>query len=64
MNEISSRHSNKVGNLPENKIADQTITESLEIAEELNLHFSTIGEKLGSETPSSDIEPETYLTPT
>ena len=59
MNEISSRHSNKVGNIPEIKIADQTITESLEIAEEL-----TIGEKLGSETPSSDIEPETYLTPT
>ena len=31
---------------------------------ELNLHFSTIGERLASEIPSSDIEPETYLPPT
>ena len=48
-----------LGIFREIKIADQTITESLEIAEEL-----TIGEKLSSETPSFDIEPETYLTPT
>ena len=34
------------------------------MAEELNLHFSTIGERLASEIPPSDIEPETYLTPT
>ena len=40
------------------------MTEHLEIAEELNLHFSTIGERLASEIPSSDIEPETYLPPT
>ena len=43
---------------------EQTITEHLEIAEELNLHFSTIGERLASEIPSSDIEPETSLPPT
>ena len=61
INELSSRHSNKVGNFVE--IAEQTITEPLEIAEELNLHFSAIGERLASEIPASDIKPETYLTP-
>ena len=53
-----------VGNISEIKIAEQIVTEPLEIAEELNLHFSTIGERLASEFPASDIEPETYLTPT
>ena len=64
INELSSRHSNKVGNISEIKIAEKIITEPLEIAEELNLHFSTISERLASEIPASDIEPETYLTPT
>ena len=64
INELSSRHSHKVGNISEIKIAEQTITEPLKIAEELNLHFSTISERLASEIPSSDIEPETYLLPT
>ena len=64
INELSSRHSNKVGNISQIKIAEQTISEHLEIAEELNLHFSTIGERLASEIPSSDIEPETYPPPT
>ena len=64
INELSSRHSNKVGNISEIKIAEQIITEPLKIAEELNLHFSTIGERLASEIPASDLEPETYLTPT
>ena len=59
-----SRHWNDVGTISEIKIAEQTITEPLEIAEELNLHFSTIGERLASEIPASDKEPETYLTPT
>ena len=41
-------------------IAEQTVTELLEIAEELNLHFSTFGERLASEIPASDREPEPY----
>ena len=64
INELSSRRSNKAGNISEIKIAEQIATEPLEIAEELNLHFSNIGERLASEIPASDIEPETYLTPT
>ena len=64
INELSSRRSNKAGNISEIKIAEQITTELLETAEEPNLHFSTIGERLASETPASDIEPETYLTPT
>ena len=63
INELSSRRSNKAGNISQIKIAEQIATEPLEIAEELNLHFSTIGERLASEIPASDIEPETYLTP-
>ena len=63
INDLSSRHSNKVGNILEIKIVEQTATEPLEIAEELNLHFSAIGERLASEIPGSDIETETYLTP-
>ena len=31
------------------------------IAEELNLHFSSVGEKLASEVPSSNVQPESYL---
>ena len=61
---MSSRRSNKAGNISEIKIAEQIATEPLEIAEELNLHFSNIGERLASEIPAYDIEPETYLTPT
>ena len=37
------------------------MTESSGIAEELNLHFSSVGEKLASEIPSSNVEPESYL---
>ena len=44
------------------KIAEQITTEPLEIAEELNLHFSTIGERLPSEIPVSDMEPEAMST--
>jgi len=58
---LSSRHPNKVRNIAEIKIREQTITESSEIAEELNLHFSSVGEKLASEIPSSNVEPESYL---
>ena len=45
------------------KITEKITTEPLEIAEELNLHFSTIGERLASEIAASDVEPGTYLTP-
>ena len=43
------------------KVGQQTITESSEITEELNLHFSSVGEKLASEIPSSNVEPESFL---
>ena len=64
INELSSRRSNKAGNISEIKIAEQITTEPLQIAEELNLHFSNIGERLASEIRASDIKPKTYLTPT
>ena len=31
------------------------------MAEQLNLHFSSVGEKLTSEIPSSNVKPESYL---
>ena len=55
INELSSRHPNKVRNIAEIKVREQTITESSEIAEELNLHFWSVGEKLASEIPSSNV---------
>ena len=61
INDLTSRHPNKVRNIAEIKLREQTITESSEIAEELNLHFSSVGEKLASEIPSSNVEPESYL---
>ena len=61
INELSSRHSNKVSNIAEIKVGEQTITESSEIAEELNLPFSSVGEKLASEILSSNVEPECTL---
>ena len=64
INELSSRRSSKARNISEIKIAEQIKTEPFEIAEQLNLHFATIGERLASEIPASDIEPETYLMPT
>jgi len=54
---LSSRHPNKEKNIPEIKVRKQTITEHFEIAEELNLHFSSIGERLAFEIPSSNVEP-------
>ena len=48
-------------NIAEIKVMEQTITESSEIAEELNLHFSSVGEKLASEVPSPNVQPESYL---
>ena len=47
--------------IAEIKVREQIITESSEIAEELNLHFSIVGEKLASEIPSSNVEPESCL---
>ena len=44
------------------KIWEKTTTKPLDIAEELNLHFSSMGERVASEIPASDIDPETYLT--
>ena len=58
---MSSRHPNKVRNIGEIKVREQTITEPCEIAEELNLHFSSVGVKLASEIPPSNVEPESYL---
>ena len=46
INELSSRHPNEVRNIAEIKVREQTITESSENAYELNLHFSSVGEKL------------------
>ena len=39
INDLTSRHPNKVRNIAVIKVREQTITESSEIAEELNLHF-------------------------
>ena len=58
---MSLRHPNKVRNIADIKVREQTITESSEIAEELNLHFSSVGEKLASKIPSSSVEAESYL---
>ena len=61
---MSSRHPNKVKNISEIKVREQTITEPSAIAQKLNLHFSSIGERLASEIPSSNVEHECYLEPT
>ena len=61
---MSSRHPNKVKNISEIKVREQTITKPSAIAEELNLHSSSIGGRLASEIPSSNVEPESYLEPT
>jgi len=61
INDSFSLHPNKVRKFSENKIGVQPITEPSAIAEELNLHFSNIGERLGSEIPSFNVEPESYI---
>lgn len=38
INELNSRHPNKVKNISEIKVREKTITEPSEIAEKLNLH--------------------------
>ena len=43
------------------KVREQTITDPSKIAEELNLHFLSVGEKLASEIPSANVETESYL---
>ena len=64
INNLFSRHPNKVKNISKNKIREQPITKSPAMAEVLNLYFSSIGERLASELPSFNIEPESYIEPT
>ena len=61
INDLTSRHPNKERNIAEIKVVGQTKTESSEIAEELNLHFSSLDEKLASEIPPSNVEPNSYV---
>lgn len=55
INELSARNPDKFSNTSDIKVWEQTITEPAKIAEELNPHFSSIGEKLASEIPSSNV---------
>ena len=64
INELSARNPDKFSNISDIKVWEQTITEPAKIAEELNPHFSSIGEKLASEIPSSNVEPQSFLKPT
>ena len=63
INELNSRHPNEEKNIPQIKVRKQTTNEPSEISEELNLPFSSIGERLAFKIPTSNVEPGPYLEP-
>ena len=46
------------------KKGGQSFTSASEIAEVFNTHFTNIGERLASEIPKVDKEPESFINPT
>ena len=63
INELSSRQQ-KTTDIQEVKKGGQSITSASEIAEVFNTHFTNIGERLASEIPKVDKEPESFINPT
>ena len=60
INELNSRQ-HKSANIAEIKIGDQSVSSSEDIAETLNSHFTSVGQALANEIPSTDVKPEIYL---
>ena len=63
INKLSSRQQ-KTTDIQEVKKGGQSITSASEIAEVFNTHFTNIGERLASEIPKVDKEPESFINPT
>ena len=53
----------KITQISELKMGETTITDSNQIADRLNQHFSEIGLKIGESVKSTQISPESYVTP-
>ena len=60
INELNSRQ-HKSANIAEIKIGNQSVSSSEDIAETLNSHFTSVGQALANEIPSTDVKPEIYL---
>ena len=60
INELNSRQ-HKSANIAEIKIGNQSVSSSEDIAETLNSHFTSAGQALANEIPSTDVKPEIYL---
>ena len=64
INEINSRNCTKIKRISEIKIGEQVVTSPVEMAETFNSHFSNVGVDLAAKIPTSEYNPEVYLTPT
>ena len=60
MNELNSWQ-NKSANIAEIKIGNQSVSSSENITETLNSHFTSVGQALANEIPSTDVKPEIFL---
>ena len=60
INELNSWQ-HKSANIAEIKIGNQSVSSSEDIAETLNSHFTSVGQALANEIPSTDVKPEIYL---
>ena len=59
-NKLNSQQ-HKSANIAEMKIGNQSVSSSEDIAEILNSHFTSVGQALANEIPSTDVKPEIYL---
>ena len=59
INDLNSRKANEAPNFE-----GSALTNPADISEAFNSHFTTIGEKLANEIPSSTVDPISYISPT
>ncbi|XP_068741900.1 uncharacterized protein [Montipora capricornis] len=61
INELTSRHSDKTSNILEIKADNKIVSNSVDIAETINEHFTNIAQVLAEDIPGVDVNPEVYL---
>ena len=61
INNLTGRKTNKSSNIQEVIVSDSSISNSKEIADAFNEHFTSIGHKLASTIEQSGISPDVYL---
>ncbi len=64
INDLTSRKMNKAASVKEVNFEGSTLTDPADISEAFNSYFTSIGDKLANEIPSSTVNPISYISPT